>query len=497
MTFGKGRVGFQNPSEIIANIVDIIGAKGKLLVYSPGRGAGNLIASIAAQAGTDAGNAYLQGVTEYSNYIPNFVAMRQSGAGLDWSISVGSEAGPWTGLMSQTLVFIGSIASPALAIYPSFGLVTALDGTGTFIEAWIGPSGDTSGVTDFDLITAIYGAAVSLNVRLLVHYQPADYYWNSGVSIPNFCGLKGAFPVQSDTSSNYGIGSLALSGTVIHAAGAFTSVTPPTQLLACENLTNTSQFGGQYIADFSMEGNVTKAGTGVVGCLLYGGVGAGVMENISIHRFDGPNLRIQTDVASGKVPDQWRITRNVFSASRSSHGIQADNIPDSIFAYNLSHNNALNGGDFSGSVNTSFGLNRWENNAQNGVAFHGQVGAGEDTWINGDSSQLNQLSGFLFDAAAHANQGQYLLTGCRSNADGQVGGAGITAGFYDNGCKSAVICQGCTTIVNVTGPNYGAYVGSVAFGMALIGRRMFGNIANTHDDLTNVHALSDQVPIPF
>lgn len=57
--------GVSNAVEI-ANLVIIFGVHGGLFVYSPSPGAGNLIASIVPQAGTDQfGNTYVAGVTSY------------------------------------------------------------------------------------------------------------------------------------------------------------------------------------------------------------------------------------------------------------------------------------------------------------------------------------------------------------------------------------------------------------------------------------------------
>ena len=328
-----------------------------------------------------------------------------------------------------------------------------------------------------------------------VRLMPLNYQCQSMITMPGNSALIGAFPVQADSSSNYGAGSLALQGTILTATGPFSQPSPPAAVIQCSNTTGTQQ-GGQVIQNLSIEGNQTPAGSGVFCILLHGAVGAGVIDNVVLHRSDGACLRVQTDSGTGKAPDQWRVNRMICSASRSSHGVLIDNAPDWTFTDCLSHNNNLNGWDISGSTNTHFLACRGENaGSGNGFAFHGQVSAAEDTWLTGCTTQLNELSGFLFDAAAHANVGQYTLTGCRSGSDG-LAASGILAGFYDNGCKSAVVLTGCTTLKNAGGtvPAYGAYEALSGL-MALTGCRMQGVTASTGTDTTGT--LSNLVPVPF
>lgn len=64
MSMPSGAWGFQSPGLVEAQTVIIEGPKGGLFVYSPSAGLGNLVLSIAAQAGTDKfGNAYPAGET--------------------------------------------------------------------------------------------------------------------------------------------------------------------------------------------------------------------------------------------------------------------------------------------------------------------------------------------------------------------------------------------------------------------------------------------------
>lgn len=81
---------------LIARQVIVVGTgtNSGIFVYSPTRGAGNLIATITAGPGTDPfGNAYLGGVTAYSQ-VATFAAAQLLGGILSF-YTAGSQAGPW------------------------------------------------------------------------------------------------------------------------------------------------------------------------------------------------------------------------------------------------------------------------------------------------------------------------------------------------------------------------------------------------------------------
>ena len=71
MPFGQSAgQGFVNPGTIITTVLKIIGAKGKILIYSPTEGPGNLIGSWAGQGGTDSsGNTYPQGLAIFNDFL--------------------------------------------------------------------------------------------------------------------------------------------------------------------------------------------------------------------------------------------------------------------------------------------------------------------------------------------------------------------------------------------------------------------------------------------
>lgn len=98
-------------------IIDASGAFTGLFVYNPAPDAGNLIASIAAAAGTDPyGNAYLSGVASYSGFGGSFFATALANGDLLFYHAT-STAGPWT--------LVGQI-DPVAGTSPGFNLNASL-----------------------------------------------------------------------------------------------------------------------------------------------------------------------------------------------------------------------------------------------------------------------------------------------------------------------------------------------------------------------------------
>lgn len=192
MTFPQGGgIGFQNTGTVIANYVVIFGTHGSLLVYNGTPAAGNLIASIAAEPGTDAyGNTYLQGIT---NYLPGLGRSVQIDGGAiafnQGGLSPGEIEGFTTGVLELTSpqeIASDLQASLILTSKNESDFDTAVIETSSFTSFlfgnegpfWLQPSGDTSGSTDYTAITAIL-AAVIKNLTLL----PGTFYFDNQVTV--------------------------------------------------------------------------------------------------------------------------------------------------------------------------------------------------------------------------------------------------------------------------------------------------------------------------
>lgn len=452
---------------VFGNVI-IIGTRNQLLVYSPAAGSGNLVASISGSADTDKYNNIVQ-PTVATYLMPNW--SRLEGPGLVWGTSSsGTEAGPY---VTDASLFLDN-SNPTV-------LKLLVGGTAADTIAIIGPSGDSSGATD----VAAINFALS-NFRQ-VQLTPGQFFANAPITIPTGTELTGAFPVQVDGSNPYGAGLLANLATILTSVpGAGRGV------IECSNTTGTQQ-GGQVIRNLLIEANGTASGSGSFCVLLHGAVGAGFIDNVVMHRSDGPCLRIRTDSGTGFVPDQWRINRCVMAASRSSHGVQADNIPDSTFTDCLSHGNALDGWNIGSSVNTNWIGCRGEGNSGRGWNINGFASAGEIASLTACSSELNNGSGFRFTAGTTG--GTYMLSNCRSSQDGRA--AGTTAGYESTGSTCRIMATGCMTFADATGPTYGALEQSSSFFMCFTGSFLEGVTAATHDDGSNTHALQSNSPVPF
>jgi len=136
--------GFVNPGIVVASFVIVEGVKGGIFVYSPSPGAGNLIGSWAATAGTDEyGNAYPQGLAIFNEFL--------------------------------------TIKDPAKIVFPSgqamegtaANIESSSNGSGTaqFLQMLLsGPKGNPVGATDWTQIefnSANDGATTDANIQLV------------------------------------------------------------------------------------------------------------------------------------------------------------------------------------------------------------------------------------------------------------------------------------------------------------------------------------------
>jgi hypothetical protein len=131
------------PSVIVARKVIIIGSLGELLVYSPTETAGDLIAAIAAQGGSDGlGNAFLQGIGSYNQAGQQAVVLNGAVIGFFYSISSGREYA----VLEPTQ--LGAGVAPALEAAVSTGFIIGSGFTNTEAIVFLAASGDTTGATD-------------------------------------------------------------------------------------------------------------------------------------------------------------------------------------------------------------------------------------------------------------------------------------------------------------------------------------------------------------
>lgn len=214
------------PQQNIFPVVYVVGPGGRgLFTYSPTVGPGNLVASTGfAAGGTDHGNAYLAYDTTYVRY-PNgvWIAFQTGPGGSVWW-RASSEAGPWTQFASQVMTFNASLGSPIISVFPSMGFMNNVSGLGNFIEVWIAPSGDTTGVVDTTLINALFASGC-----MVVHLLPGVFYINAPIIInTNWQSLRG--PAYGPAATITCAATSAIAGMIILG----TTATAPEHLSVCD-----------------------------------------------------------------------------------------------------------------------------------------------------------------------------------------------------------------------------------------------------------------------
>lgn len=158
MPFGQSvGQGFVNPSILIAEILKIIGAKGRILVYSPSEGLGNLVLAVSGQATTDpSGNIILAGLTVGNVNSGNYTYVNLTGQimlfnGGVATISLDPAAQTITMQTPARLKFPSGDSMEAIAANIAAGVVGA--GPTRFLQALIsGPKGNLAGFQDWTQI---------------------------------------------------------------------------------------------------------------------------------------------------------------------------------------------------------------------------------------------------------------------------------------------------------------------------------------------------------
>jgi len=152
-------MGWENENVFPLLIITAGGGFTGLFVYSPGPGTGNLIASIAAQAGTDPyGNSFAAGETTYSNVgLPTF-ALSSQGATLQVFIGPTGPTGPLTALtnLAAGTISFPPASGPFWQFDHSMSIGTHLFGALMFYA----PAG--AGVDDFANLNALLSGGTSV-----------------------------------------------------------------------------------------------------------------------------------------------------------------------------------------------------------------------------------------------------------------------------------------------------------------------------------------------
>lgn len=262
---------------------------GSALYYSGIPAAGNLVASIAAAAGTDLfGNAYLAGESSYTTVAP-FVAINIFQSVITF-YTASSQAGPWTRSLAEGLYEPAITSMGLLAVDPG-GFVL---GPGPK-EFWIPPSGDNTGATDVANLNTVFALGNST-----VNLVPGIYYINAPITLPTGAVLQGASGF-GNPSANFGKGPLALGSTVIKATAGFAGAGMITMASAG------SQTGGQRISGLALDGSAGPGG--ITGIQAIGAVAQVKLRDIAVYGGAGHLLTyglLLNSNADGN-PDAWDV----------------------------------------------------------------------------------------------------------------------------------------------------------------------------------------------
>ena len=481
-----------NSGTVVRAQLVIISGNGGFFFYNGTPALGTLVYSITVAPGFDPTglNAVLANATSYANVGGTWHAISQNLGGTFYFTAT-SPAGPWTQIGSadyHTLSIPGT-ATRIMGITP--GVSTAYLNIGTnSISApnsttYYTPSGDATGATDPAIINALLAAGHA--VQLL----PGTYNISSPIEIlQSNTFLRGVAYAPASTLDIYNGGGAVgqPGGTVINMVSGFTgdaAISFPDPGAA-----STNQRYNVCLADFTINGNNITGASTIPGIHVTGAWGACVMQGITVHRAPGDNLRFDLGTG-GSICDDWYISNCKFTGSRNGSGCVAHELPDSWFSNCEFSENEVHGILLDGGVNTRFTSCKAENQKTgHGYYFTGLNAGGQIVWLTGCGTHLNWLDGFHFDNSSGSAQGNYHLSQCISQQDGQSGGAG-NAGFGSATCKARIMLSACVSETNVTGPAFGASAITASFGLEAQTCLLLGLTAGTHDDGSNTHVLSN------
>lgn len=217
------------------------------------------------------------------------------GLGVTSLYSLGKTSGDNTGL---TLLSDAALEGPA--IWCQAGPLAATE----FI---IGPSGDTTGATDYATISgALAGPAGFPAAGYTVRLMPGTYYLSQSLAMPDGSCLTAHNPSWGIPTGNYGAGSLPLQGAIIRAGTAFAGAA-----LISLGSAGAVQHGSQRIYGITLSG--TGAPAGIHGILSTGYVGAVKIRDVVVWGMPGDGLHAVNDGTAGHNPDFWHVASSKFS----------------------------------------------------------------------------------------------------------------------------------------------------------------------------------------
>jgi hypothetical protein len=190
--------------------VVIFGPKGQLLIYSGPPAAGNLVASISSAAGTDSkGNAFLAGVSSYTQSAPFLAANMNSGL-VDF-FKATSQAGPWGSNGNITGDTTGNLD---LSASSSLGAVQILLGTLSALHGLTVTGGITA---DTEVLSSGQAGGLVLDSTNTTA-TPAAPNWRLTSAAAGDRGL--ALRVAGDAANRLQLDTIATGARIVAGSGA-------------------------------------------------------------------------------------------------------------------------------------------------------------------------------------------------------------------------------------------------------------------------------------
>ena len=260
---------------------------------------------------------------------------------------------------------------------------------------------------------------------------------------------------------NYGVGGLALAGTIIQPASPFTGYAAALRRHAPAVHSNppATQGGAQRIQYISIDGTNALNGNNMHGIAILNAVACVTLRDVLIYGSNGhlPGDGIHAVTSPSNPPDLINAF-SVHASEMGNYGIYCSGVADSYWNSCESTGNQVAGWYVLNGNNTRFiGCKGEQTKAGPGWYLDAATGFTGILHLLACTSQDNFEDGFFFTGTG---TGTYQLLGRSSDGDGSNGGAGGGgyAGIRLSGFDGVVLADGFNIRLNsgTTSPQYGA-----------------------------------------
>lgn len=344
----------------------------------------------------------------------------------------------------------------------------------------LSPSGDTTGVTDLNVMQTLLNSGLDLQLAAGI------YFFNNSLLIPTNASITGAPRAQGVPADNYGISGLPLGSTVIKPVFGFAG----TAVLKVDNSAHLIQAGNITIDNIGIDGSLMGANT-VDGIKTIGSVAKVRISDCTVYNMGQHGINL--DIDAGSNPPISPYIRSCHLSKCGGYGVRIIGGGDGTFFDTECSTNGNGGWLIQNTPNMRMvGCKaEWSGN---GPGYELKCTAGSNLYATlvGCTSEHNWTSGIQIDGGNPGNNGTVVIDGYQSVADNRGVVAG-TAGILSNGAGVRVMVIGARADGSTT---YGASQIANSYSMYLTACALFGLTAATNDDGTNTLALVSQDQIP-